>query len=379
MITDNNTNFVYFSEIIINYKDEWNSIEQILNKHNINYALLKNTEDIWARDYMPIQTDTNKFIQFRYEPPYLKGKEDIRSSPQFVCSSNYITPEYSNINLDGGNIIKGKDKVLITDRIYSENPEYSDKKKLVSEIEKLLNAEVIIIPQIKSDFTGHADGLVKFLDDKTIIGNDRNVEFDYWTKGINKVLKEHNLEYVDMPMFEHKDKKYKDSAIGCYMNYLEIGNLIIFPTFQIKGNLDREALNIIRKYYPNKIIEEININKIANYGGLMNCISWNIRLNKMANTFVKNPDGWGLRGDPQLWKEMQEYLLTVEEVDKAGDFKNLLHETFKKLTGQNIMQGKEYYIRRYNSGGMSSGFVSCDYWLDTAIPTLIKRFNENKE
>lgn len=36
-----------------------------------------------------------------------------------------------------------------------------------------------------------------------------------------------------MPVFDYK-VQYKNksmSAIGCYMNYLEIGNLIIFPVF----------------------------------------------------------------------------------------------------------------------------------------------------
>jgi agmatine deiminase len=80
-----------------------------------------------------------------------------------------------------------------------------------------------------------------------------------------------------MPWFEPKLKNEPISALGIYVNYLEIDNLIIFPIFQIPGNKDQQALNTITNAFPNKIIEPININEIGLKGGLMNCISWNIR------------------------------------------------------------------------------------------------------
>lgn len=377
MITDNQTNYVYFSEGIQSYTESWNRIKHILKRHNIDYGLLINTKDIWARDYMPVQSDINKFIQFRYEPSYLSELPNLRSYPQYVCNSNYINPVYSYINIDGGNIVKGKNRVMISDRIFSENPEYSDKKKLVTDIEKLLNTEIIIIPQINNDFTGHADGMVRFIDDNTIIGTDRKNENGYWVKGINKVLKEYNLHYVDMPFFEYKDKDYPDTAIGCYVNYLEIGNVIIFPVFQVEGNKDRESLNIIKTSFSDKIIEEININEIVNYGGLINCISWNIQMNKMSSVFIRQFAG-GLRGDPFLWKEMQEYFMQIEDAESIDDFNKLIHSTFTKLTGLDIIRGKQYFIRRFNLGGMSSGFISCDFWLDHAIPELLNRYRNIK-
>lgn len=205
------------------------------------------------------------------------GQEIICPDSKIVCKANKITPTYTNINLDGGNVVKWYHKVMITDRIYSENLEYKDKKVLVSEIEKLLEAEVIIIPEINLDYTGHADGLVRFYNDKTIIGNDLDYEYDYWVKGMKKVLDNYGLEYLNMPFFVYKDKKYHDSAIGCYMNYLEIGNLIVFPLFEIPGNKDKQAIDLITSLFPEKQIELININDIAKFGGLMNCITWNIK------------------------------------------------------------------------------------------------------
>jgi agmatine deiminase len=278
MITDNQTNIVYFSELL-KENSYFQEIELVLKKHQISFSFLKGTKDIWARDYMPIQTDINKFVQFRYEPSYLAEDLHLQSNPKDVCKSNGFAPVFSDINLDGGNVVKWVDKVIITDRIFAENPQYSDKNKLINEIEILLNAEVIIIPQIKSDFTGHADGLVRFYDEKTIIGNSLKDEYKYWGDAMKKLIQQHDFKYIDIPVFDYK-VKYKNksiSAIGCYMNYLEIGNLIVFPVFELEGNKDDEAFDLISSLYPNKIIERININEIAFKGGLMNCVSWNIK------------------------------------------------------------------------------------------------------
>jgi agmatine deiminase len=278
MITDNQTNIVYFSKLLKAWKS-FQEIEIILKKHSINSNVIEDTKDIWARDYMPVQIDTNRFIQFRYVPSYLATDLHLQSNPQAVCKSNGFTPVYSDINLDGGNIVKWTDKVMLTDRIFSENPQYTNRKQLISEIEKKINAEVFLIPQIKSDITGHVDGLVRFYDEKTIIGNNLKDEYKYWGNAMKKVIQQYGFEYIDMPVFDYK-AKYKNkriSAIGCYMNYLEVGNLIIFPVFDLEGNKDVEAYDLISGLYPDKIIEGININDIAFEGGLMNCISWNIK------------------------------------------------------------------------------------------------------
>lgn len=280
MISDKDTNTVYLSELIktdARFIETSNRICNILDSHDVKYAFLKGTKDIWARDYMPIQTDKDRFVQFRYEPTYLKDELELQSDPKLVCELNNIKPIYSNINIDGGNVVKWMDKVLITDRIYSENPEFTDKAQLVREIGALLDTEVVIIPQIKSDLTGHADGLVKLIDSKTVLGNNLDFEYDYWSNAMRKVISDKGFRYIDMPVFEHKQKGFPYSAIGCYINYLEIGDLIIFPIFEVAGNKDKEAVDLITELYPNKTIEPININPIANEGGLMNCITWNIK------------------------------------------------------------------------------------------------------
>lgn len=291
MIPDKDTNLVYFSKLL-KTKPEFaptcKQITDILDKNHVSYVFLEGTKDIWCRDYMPIQVSENKLVQFKYEPSYLNDKEEnksLKSDPIEVCRINKLNPIFSEINLDGGNVIKWHDRVILTDRIFDEN-EGHEASKMINELESLFETKVIIIPQIYNDTTGHADGLVRFFDSNTILVNELENEFKYWQKGIKKSFKENNLNLIEIPWFEDKTDKFIDfeeSAIGLYINFLEIGNLIIVPKFEIEENRDKEAFELFRKIYPDKVIETININEIAKYGGLLNCITWTIKKSEYQN------------------------------------------------------------------------------------------------
>ena len=99
---------VFLSEILKEkYPDTCNKLISIFDKHQVKYSFLKATKDIWCRDYMPVQTPSGKLIQFTYNPSYLKGNkewEESRSDVKDVCRMNNINAEFSDINLDGGNV-----------------------------------------------------------------------------------------------------------------------------------------------------------------------------------------------------------------------------------------------------------------------------------
>ena len=76
---------------------------------------------------------------------------------------------YSAINLDGGNVVLSPSggRALVSDRIFAENPD-CERKELVQKLSALLEAEVLIIPSLRSDMTGHADGMARFLHHHTV-------------------------------------------------------------------------------------------------------------------------------------------------------------------------------------------------------------------
>ena len=145
----------------------------VLSDSGEKFTLFDGAKDIWARDYMPIRTKRGQYISFRYEPSYLADDPQLRTNFKTDIAPHFTLPvTYSNINLDGGYVVfsPSKAKAVITDRVFSENPEY-DKNTLLLELENLLEAEIIIIPSLISDMTGHADGVVRFVNENTMIGN----------------------------------------------------------------------------------------------------------------------------------------------------------------------------------------------------------------
>ena len=269
---------VYMSEILKKkYPDTCNRLISILEKHKVKYSFLKATKDIWCRDYMPVQTPSGKLIQFTYDPSYLRDNkewEDSRSDVKEVCRLNNIEALFSDINLEGGNVLICDGRAIISDRVFSENPD-RDKDEIVKELGQLLECEIIIIPAENDDMTGHADGMVRFVNRNIILGNNLEAEYKYWRERMQKVIEKYNLKYINLPFFLPKDSKHPLSAVGIYVNYLEVNNLIVLPVFG--RDEDKQAIDIIQKTFPNKVIETIDYNAVALEGGLLNCTTWVIK------------------------------------------------------------------------------------------------------
>lgn len=250
------------------YKPAADRVFAALDLFNIKYKLLNNTKDIWLRDFMPVKTKSGKYVSFRYEPSYLAGDPQLRTNFKTDIAPHFVLPvTYSNINLDGGNVVfsPSKTKAVITDRVFSENPEY-DKNTLLLELEKLLKASVLIIPSLKSDMTGHADGMVRFVNENTVVANAPLSPFGFETK-VKKALQHHGIEVLDFSYFDSNG----NSAIGCYLNFLETGQAIFLPVFSV--DTDNKAIQTAKHIF-HKAIIPVNINEIAADGGLLNCISW---------------------------------------------------------------------------------------------------------
>ena len=264
---------VYFSSLLAEkFPEIHQKICKILNKHQVAVKEIKNTKDIWCRDYMPVPIKNNKYCWFNYSPSYLKCYEHLISKQQDITLPKYMETQFSDIRLDGGNVIRYKNKAMISDRVYLENPSIAN-NTLHQKLETLLKADVLIVPAIRSDMTGHTDGMVRFLDNHTIITNCLKHEYKYWQKAMLKACKNHHVELIEIPNKPIKNITW-NGARGCYLNYLELNKVIIQPVFNETS--DEQVIYTMKDLFPGKIIEPICMNAIADLGGLINCISWNI-------------------------------------------------------------------------------------------------------
>lgn len=260
---------IYLSTLLPRqYPSDAETLFTALAAHDVPYALLDGTRDVWVRDFMPVRTGSGKLVSFRYEPSYLRDCPELRTDfLRDIAPQLALTPLYSDINLDGGNVVFSPSgaRVLISDRVFSENTEYPS-AALVRELSELLEAEVLIIPSLKSDMTGHADGMARFLDDRTVLCN-RPLSSCGFEQQVKRAVQDCGLDAVDFPFVPTGGV----SAVGCYLNYLETERVVFLPVFGIEQ--DAEAETSARQLFSKEIVP-VNIREIAQQGGCLNCISW---------------------------------------------------------------------------------------------------------
>jgi agmatine/peptidylarginine deiminase len=284
MITDKETDIIYLSELLksdMRFMDTCNQIIRILDSCSVEHRFLPNTKDIWARDYMPIQISDSKFIEYRYDPDYLqstrKGNRDLKTYPDMVCESIDLKTVKTDIVLDGGNVVKSKNCIIFTDKIVHENRLFYTKLELLKRLKEIFEVEnVVLIPWDKKEIFGHSDGVVRFIDDQTVLINEI-YQADRMLRGR---LQKGNLKCE----FFSFDVKKRDKNNWAYINFLQTKELILLPMLNVEE--DEQAFRQINDFYTdyadqNRILQ-VDVNQIVQFGGALNCISWNIKSEKSS-------------------------------------------------------------------------------------------------
>lgn len=284
MLKDQDTNTVYLSDLLRTdeeFEDTCQAIIKALDKHNVAYKFLPSTRDIWARDYMPAQVSQDKFIEFRYDPDYLQGTEEetreLKTYPDIVCQKLGLDTVKTDIIIDGGNIIRSTNKVIMTDKVLWENRRLYAKDELLEELKALFEVEeIVLIPWDKEDMFGHADGMLRFIDDNTVLVDGLyNAPKDPLYKKLIDSLTKAGLNIVWMEF----DVKHPDLRNWAYINFLQTKDILIIPKFGIEE--DEQALKQVKLAYPayasQNAIEQIDMSTVVEFGGALNCISWVVK------------------------------------------------------------------------------------------------------
>ena len=252
MITDNLTNIVFFSDLLPKLcPGLYKSLHKILSVNSIEHRLLSNTKDIWCRDYMPIQADSKHFVFYKYNPDYLQKpyyKRTITDVNLIVNIDSLRQEKWTNLNLvmDGGNVVKCGDKIIMTEKVFAEN---KDKKRydVIRLLEDTFQCDFVFLPWDREEIFGHSDGIV------------------------HNVLKKH-VEVI--PLTYSVKRKHQRS--WAYINYLQIGKLVIVPQLGIPE--DEQALRQIKEVLPQYEVVGVPALEAVRKGGALNCISWNVKM-----------------------------------------------------------------------------------------------------
>ena len=282
MIKDIDTNIVYLADKLkIKYPDFFHRFTHLLNIMDIKWNLIPHTKDIWVRDFMPIQTANGEFLQYNYKPDYLQDNQSIRlqSDPSYICESMQLNCKKTDIIIDGGNITICDNRIVMTDKVFADNHKEKNDTSFKKLLENFLGHEIIIIPwhcinpdDEYADIFGHSDGFIHWCgDNRVLMSNHRDFDAEE-AKRIREIMESFSYQVTEM-LFDVKNPMTDWN--WAYINYLQVGQKIIMPSFGIPE--DRQALSYVEKANPNCEVRQIRMKDIAAYGGALHCITWNIR------------------------------------------------------------------------------------------------------
>lgn len=279
MITDNHTNTVYFSGLLSEKCPILNAhITESLQQYGISYAYLSGTKDIWCRDFMPVQIEENRFVFYKYTPNYLQDKRWLRFQTDPVAVFNneanklqsYLDKSIAiNMIMDGGNVVKCGDTIVMTEKVFAEN-----KDKTRNEVERILReafqCDILFLPWDKNEIFGHSDGVVHYAgNNKVLLTNYDDISLFYYSR-FRKAL-EKRFEVISLQYYA----KRKHARSWAYINFLQVGNLVLVPQLGLEE--DKQALEQIGNALPDCEMVGIPALEAVRKGGALNCISWNIK------------------------------------------------------------------------------------------------------
>lgn len=288
MITDQDTNTLFFADdrvADVKTAEAYRKIRDFLRNEGVQIRILEGTRDIWVRDFMPIQVSEHKMLKFDYNPSYLDNDKYLNSKTSneevaSICAKNNITLTLSDIKLDGGNIVKCKDAVILTDRILADNTNYST-SGLLKKLEDLFECEVYIIPSDPEEkIYGHSDGVLAYIDDNKLLVT--KYPDSKYIKKVKEVLK-YKFEFSDIWMNTDYGK-CREEYLWAYINYIRTKDFIVLPGLSENCDCkeDQVVFRQFQKLFPdydrkNTILQVYALPILKKEGGL-HYASWNIKM-----------------------------------------------------------------------------------------------------
>lgn len=229
--------------------------------------------DIWIRDWGCVEG-----VFFRYAPDYAEGLYSRAAVRRAILGLNARLPErfpyrLSPLVLDGGNLIHNGTVAIVTDKVFRDNAHLSR-----LEIERAICAlgfeKLVFIPTEPGDEIGHADGMCRFLNKHTLLVNDyASASMSSFGRNLVSALRaaKLNADIVAMPWFCRSGRSDGvPSAVGCYMNFLQLKQGLILPSF---GHRQDEQAHALLDSLADRPVVSVAATPLAKLGGVFNCIS----------------------------------------------------------------------------------------------------------
>lgn len=144
----------------------------------------------------------------------------------------------------------------------------------------------MVVPADPWDFTGHVDGLVRFIDKGRVLVNETNSldnkmksaspyeqeKYNLWKRNFRTAVENAGFIIKKLPCAAGKNDN-DTSAVGIYLNFLKMGDKIIMPSYKELNGKNDDVEKILHDFY-DLPVKQIEATELAKKGGIINCVTW---------------------------------------------------------------------------------------------------------
>ena len=232
---------------------------------------------VWTRDF----TTVNPFspVSFQYTDATMSRQESVEVQDLFddFVKTYDLDITQADYLLDGGNLVDNyAGDVIVTERFLVDNNLSRSAGKSILKWE--LGADAVAIIEADEEIMAHADGMLMWLDEETLLVNDYSKVPDFGREYQEEMMYELETTFPEASIipvpaqFSHEDT----SACGVNLNTVLTNNALYVPVFG--GNYssnENQVLNAI-KANSSRMVITVEANSVCDQGGSVRCLTWQL-------------------------------------------------------------------------------------------------------
>ncbi|RFP64354.1 hypothetical protein D0N36_14285 [Hymenobacter lapidiphilus] len=237
---------------------------------------------VWLRDYAGFNMGTH-LVKPKFEPKVYWGgmavARQISDNMKMLHSLLDLDLELLDLVWDGGNLVTNGQYAFVSEQLAKDNAKHYSKPEIEALIRQKLGLQTEWVKLPKADKLAHTDGYITFISPTTALVSTypphwADSEDQQCVTALARRVQALGLEVeriMEYPVEEQAGTEI-DSAVGLYVNLLQLNDTWLVPTYDLPS--DTETLAQLQRLNPNGSIVPINCTELAKLGGVLHCISF---------------------------------------------------------------------------------------------------------
>jgi agmatine deiminase len=269
------------------------SLQALLNHLCLHYITvrLSGMRNVWIRDWAPVPVRARdgavRLVKAKYRPRYLYREEAMPDDSAGRKLARVLNLPVVELPLvwDFGNLTHNGEGIgIVTERLLADNSGSYRREDIELLCGSMLGLEkLVVVPEEPGDPTGHIDGMVRFLDERTAAVASYPDAYPEGKAFMDEVAVQVERELgegfrvarIPNGVPPAREEEGIPSAFDNHLNFLRLGNTILLPVYGIEE--DGAAVASISRACIDITVSGIgprHVDELSHRGGALSCISW---------------------------------------------------------------------------------------------------------